>query len=108
MGKICCNRCNGCHKGDDKNVGCPKRLNIQGHYYRVLSVAEFAKRRRRAYRLMNQDRDDAWDGLEGVYLYSPYRENRKEPLLPISSAPYIGRMFVERVSRKLIAKAKGE
>lgn len=86
---LACKNCNGwSHSGD-----CPDKLNIGGTYYRVLSVKEFTGRRKKCYRKMNQDRDDAWEDLEYVHLYCPSQNE----LLPISSMPIVSRMFVEKI-----------
>lgn len=92
---LCCPKCNGQHGQNP----CPRRLNIEGQYYRVLPTKEFAKRRRRAYRLMDRDVDNAWADMEKVFIYSPYNPKGNQ-LLDISAAPYIGRYFVERISHR--------
>lgn len=86
-----CTRCNGFHK----SAQCPKRMLIQGHYYRLLSVKEFAKRRRTAMRKMNRDIDNAWADLDYVSLWDPHYKQ----MLPISSMPIVGRVFVEAIAR---------
>lgn len=86
-----CSVCNGFHDSPQ----CPKRITIKGHYYRLLSVKEFAKRRRTALRKDNRDIKDAWRDLDRVSLWCPHTKT----MLPISSAPYVGRMFVEAVRK---------
>lgn len=86
-----CTRCNGFHKSNE----CPKRLLIQGHYYRLLSVREFARRRRTALGKMNRDIDNAWRDLDYVSLWCP----ESNQMLPTSSMPIGGRQFVEAVKK---------
>src|SRR5687767_6833223 len=93
---LCCPRCNGHHKGEDQGAGCPKRLKIEGRYYRVLPTAEFAKRRRQAFRMWDAEKECA--DLDNVYIYSPYNPKGNQ-LLDISATPYIGRYFVERIAQ---------
>ena len=87
---LSCEKCNGLHIEQP----CPERIKIKNRNYRVLPIAEFARRRKACYRKMNKDRDGAWDDLDKVSLFCP-----SVGMLPISSTPYIGRMFVERIDR---------
>jgi len=84
-----CPRCNGYHQAGS----CPKRVHVGRHYYRVLSIGGYARRRRQCARRANADRDDAWQDLDNVHLYCPIAG-----LLPTSSTPYMGRMFVEAMA----------
>jgi hypothetical protein len=96
MGDLACSKCNGCHDGYHENKNCPKRIMVFGRYYRVIPIEEFVRRRLMCIKKMNRDRDDAWDDLQWASLFNPDSRKKDQRLLPISSTPYMGRMFVER------------